>query len=272
MFYNNEFGAPPSYWESYGIDTDKIVHCPFADMEELKFDIPKQLQEIKRDDKVLFFIDSIGNAASKKEVEDALNEKSVADMTRAKQMKSIFRIITPHLTLKDIPMIAINHTYQEQGMFPKTIVSGGTGVMYSADNVFIMGRQKDANGTEIQGWNFVLNIEKSRFVKEKSKINLKITYENGIDIYSGILDLAIECGLLVQSGAWYQLVDLKTGEVNPAKIRKSAVNAAVLDPIIASDKFKEFVSNKYRVSSGKMFKEDSTESEAEEYMESLEDE
>jgi hypothetical protein len=70
-------------------------------------------------------IDSIGNLASKKEVEDAENEKSVADMSRAKSLKSLFRIITPHLTTKNIPCLAVNHIYQEMGLYPKAIVSGG---------------------------------------------------------------------------------------------------------------------------------------------------
>ncbi|MEK9700023.1 MAG: hypothetical protein VW270_29860, partial [Candidatus Poseidoniales archaeon] len=85
-------------------------------------------------DKVIIIIDSIGNLASKKEVEDALDGKSVADMSRAKQMKSLFRMVTPHLTMKDIPMVVVNHTYKEIGMFPKDIVGGGTGSYYSADN------------------------------------------------------------------------------------------------------------------------------------------
>jgi hypothetical protein len=49
----------------------------------------------------------------------------VADMSRAKALKGLFRMATPYLTMKDIPMLAINHTYQEMGLFPKAIVSGG---------------------------------------------------------------------------------------------------------------------------------------------------
>ena len=111
-------------------------------------------------------VDSVGNIASKKEVEDAENMKSVADMTRATALKGLFRMITPMLTLKDIPLLAVNHTYMEQGMFPKAVVSGGTGVMYSADNVWIIGRRQEKTGTEITGYDFVINVEKSRFVKE----------------------------------------------------------------------------------------------------------
>lgn len=125
LFYDSEFGTPQAYFESFGIDMDRVVHTPITNVEELKFDISNQLESIDKKDNVCIIIDSVGNLASKKEVEDALNEKSVADMSRAKALKSLFRIVTPHLNLKDIPLIAVNHTYQEIGLFPKAIVSGG---------------------------------------------------------------------------------------------------------------------------------------------------
>jgi hypothetical protein len=135
ILYDSEFGITPEYIQSFGIDTDRVLHIPIPNIEDLKFDIMGRLDEIGKGDKVFLLIDSIGNLASKKEVEDALNEKSVADMTRAKQLKSLFRMVTPILTMKDIPCIAINHIYMEQGLYPKAIVSGGclvegTGIYY----------------------------------------------------------------------------------------------------------------------------------------------
>jgi len=125
LFYDSEFGTPQSYFDAFGIDTNRVVHTPVTNIEQLKHDISKQLDEITTGDKVIIIIDSIGNLASKKEVEDAMDGKSVADMTRAKQLKSTFRIITPHLTLKDIPLIAINHTYKTMELYSKDIVGGG---------------------------------------------------------------------------------------------------------------------------------------------------
>jgi len=125
LFYDSEFGTPQSYFNSFGIDTDRVLHTPLTDIEQLKFDVMQQLTSLDRDDKLIIIIDSIGNLASKKEVDDALEGKSVADMSRAKQIKSLFRMVTPHLTMKDIPMIVVNHTYKEIGMFPKDIVGGG---------------------------------------------------------------------------------------------------------------------------------------------------
>jgi hypothetical protein len=188
----------------------------------LKFDIMKQLESIDKKDRVVVVIDSIGNLASKKEVEDAMNEKSVADMSRAKQMKSLFRMVTPHLNLKDIPLIAVNHTYKEIGLYPKDIVSGGTGAYYSADAIWIIGRQQEKDGAEIAGYNFVINIEKSRHVREKSKIPIMVTFEGGIMKWSGLLDVAEKGGFIRKPKVgWYEPINPATGEVLSEKLMRA---------------------------------------------------
>ena len=245
LFYDSEFGTPIKYFETFGIDMDRVVHTPLTDIEQLKFDIMQQLQEVNRGDKLMIVLDSIGNLASKKEVDDALDGKSVADMSRAKQVKSLFRMVTPHLNLKDIPMVVVNHTYKEIGMFPKDIVGGGTGSYYSADNIYILGRQQEKDGTEIVGYNFIINVEKSRYVKEKSKIPIAVSFDGGIQKYSGLVDIAIEGGFVSKpSPGWYAKVDQETGEVKE-KVRFDATQTDdFMLPLIKSDKFKDFVNQK----------------------------
>lgn len=259
LFYDSEFGTPQSYFKSYGIPFDSVVHTPITDVEELKFDIMKQLSELSRDDHVMIVIDSIGNVASKKEVEDAMNEKSVADMSRAKQLKSLFRMITPHLTLKDIPAVVINHTYKEIGLYPKDIVSGGTGSYYGADNIWILGRQQEKEGNEIAGYHFVINIEKSRYVKEKSKIPITISYEGGINKWSGLFDIALEGNYIAKTKqGWYALVDRETGEVSDKNMRAGDIvdNKDLWIKMFKETDFSDYITKKYALSSGNMVDDD----------------
>jgi RecA/RadA recombinase len=199
LFYDSEFGSPQSYFDSFGIDTSRVLHTPITDIEQLKHDSMQQLNNIERGDHVMMIVDSVGNLASKKEVDDALEGKSVADMTRAKQLKSLFRMVTPHLNIKDIPMIVVNHTYKEQGLFPKDVVSGGTGIYYSVPTIFIIGRQQEKDGQELVGYNFIINVEKSRYVREKSRIPVEVSFEGGISKWSGLLDVAQEWRLCCQA-------------------------------------------------------------------------
>ena len=204
---------------------------------------------IERGDHLIIVIDSIGNAASKKEVDDALDGKSAADMTRAKAMKSLFRMITPHLTLKDIPMVVVNHTYMEIGMFPKAIVGGGTGSYYSADAIWILGRQQEKDADGISGYHFVINVEKSRYVKEKSKIPITVSHNGGISKWSGLLELALESKHVIKpSIGWYSKVNLETGEVEDKKYRiKYTETKEFWMPVLQTKSFYEFVKNKYSV-------------------------
>ena len=252
LFYDSEFGITPEYIQTNGIDTNRVLHIPIEHLEQLKFDISKRLESIDRDDRVIIFVDSVGNLASKKEVEDALDGKSVADMSRAKVMKSLWRIVTPHLTIKDIPCVAINHTYQTMEMYSKPIMSGGTGGMYSSNKVLFISKAQDKDKTskELLGYDFTINIEKSRLVKEKSKFTFNVKFDGGINKWSGLLDLAIDVGLVVKpSQGWYSKVNQETGEIEDKKYReKETNNREFWKDIISNEKFNIFIEEKYQLS------------------------
>jgi RecA/RadA recombinase len=258
LFYDSEFGTPQSYFDSFGIDTSRVLHTPIMDVEQLKFDIMQQLQNVERSDRLIIVIDSIGNLASKKEVDDAMDGKSVADMSRAKQMKSLWRMVTPYLTMKDIPCVVVNHTYKEIGLYPKDIVGGGTGSYYSADNIFILGRQQEKDGTEVVGYNFIINVEKSRYVKEKSKIPVSVSFDGGLSKWSGLLDIALESGHVIKpSNGWYSKVNMDTGVIEDKKYRiKDTDTKEFWMPMLTDKGFYDYVKNKYSMGQTEMIQSD----------------
>ena len=261
LFYDSEFGTPQSYFESFDVDMDRVIHTPITDVEQLKFDIMQQLDGLDKKDKVCIVIDSIGNLASKKEVEDAMSGKSVADMSRAKQMKSLFRMVTPHLNLKDIPLVAVNHTYKEIGLYPKDIVSGGTGAYYSADAIWIIGRQQEKVDKEIAGYHFIINIEKSRHVREKAKIPVSVTFEGGISKWSGLMDVAEAGGYIVKPKVgWYEAVDPSTGEVLCDKMMRAkeiADNKEFWLMMLEKTDLASFIKEKYTMATKSLLEDDS---------------
>jgi RecA/RadA recombinase len=243
LFYDSEFGSPQQYFKTFGIDVARVLHTPITNVEELKFDLVNQMNNLERGEKVIVVIDSIGNLASKKEVEDAMNEKSVADMSRAKALKGLFRMVTPYLTLKNIPLVAINHSYKTLEMYSKDVMSGGTGIYYSANAVWMLGRQQDKDDDGLNGYHFIINIDKSRFVKEKSKIPISVSFNGGVEKYSGLLEIALEGGFVTKpTVGWYS----KKGETD--KYREAETYTATFwDPVLKSDEFKQFVKDKYTV-------------------------
>lgn len=250
MFYDSEFGSPQSYFKSFNIDMERVFHTPVTNIEKLKFDIMAQLEAIERGDKIIIVIDSIGNLASKKEVEDAIKQNTAADMSRAKAIKGLFRMVTPELALKNIPLITIQHVYQEIGLFPKTIISGGTGILLSANTAWVVGRRQNKVGTEVQGYHFIINVEKSRFIREKSQIPVSVNFDDGINTYSGLLDIAVAFGYVKKpKQGWYQPYDVeKDTPLSQKMYREKETNTSEFwDNIFENTKFAEVVSNHYKL-------------------------
>lgn len=264
IIYDSEFGITPEYLASNDIDLERVIHIPVEHIEELKFDAVNRLNDVQRGDKVFVMIDSLG-LGSKKELEDALGEKSVADMTRAKALRSLLRILTPMLTMKDIPCVAINHTYKTMEMFSKDVVGGGTAPIYFSNQIFIISKSQDSSGTGakkvLHGFNFNIRVEKSRFVREKSKLSFNVNFESGINKWSGMLDLALESGDIVKpKDGKYDLVDPSTGEVLTDKPVSEAGTecAQILGVVMKRPKFREFVKNKFKLGQGLFIQEDTS--------------
>lgn len=260
LFYDSEFGSPKGYFTAAGIDPSRVIHCPVTSLEDLRTDLANQLKEIKRGDKVVIVVDSMGNLASNKEIKDAEDGSEKADMTRAKVGKSLFRIVTPHLRLKDIPMLVVAHTYDTMEMYSKKVVSGGTGIYYAADNLYIVGRQQEKDSQkDLIGFNFTINVEKSRFTKEKSQLNVTVLREGGVMKWSGLFDIALEAGMIIKvNKSNYSVVDPTTGEIDDKTFSRSEVEN---DGKFWRDAFKrgklaETITSMYAVADGELISEE----------------
>lgn len=271
ILYDNEFGSPEEYFQGFDINLDNVWHVPILDIEELKHDLVTQLagavdskgkvvsEGLKRGDKVLIIVDSIGMLASRKEIEDAQKGSSAADMTRAKALKSLARMVTPHLTMKDIPMVVINHVYDDtSGNSRSPILGGGSGMVYACNTIWVIGKEQETEGEGVKkqflGSTFVVNIEKSRFIKDKVKFRIKVLFGKGMYRWSGLFDEAVSGGYITQSGAWCSRVDPKTGEVlNDGKkfYRKDVEHVGDFwKEMFKTTDFAEFIQNKYKLDNG----------------------
>lgn len=215
VFYDSEFGTPPSYLESAGIDIseEKFDHRPVTTVEEFRSDVANLLNDTNYGDKVFICVDSIGMLSSKKELNDAIEGNEAADMTRAKALKSTFRIITPELTKKNIAMLVINHTYTSQDRNAEEIISGGRGTQYAGHTIWTISKRKEKDGDQLEGFTFTINSRFSRYVRELSKFPLKATFDGGIEKYTGLFDLALDLGYIVSPKmGWYKLANTNDDE------------------------------------------------------------
>lgn len=263
LFFDSEFGASMKYFENFGITEElreRIIHLPFENLEALKFEIVKQLDIIERGNKVMIFVDSIGLAASKKEIDDALAEKSSQDMTRAKQLSSIARMITPVLSIKQIPCIVINHVYKTQEMFAKDVVSGGTKLELASQNILLISRAKEKDSdNNVSGYTFTIKIMKSRFAKEETKVPVTVSWDGGIHKWSGLSEIASEFGVIQEirigrsKGYSFTRKDGSELQVKDSEVDK---NDAFWMAVIDESNFRNLIEREYTVSKATLGEEE----------------
>ena len=244
VFYDSEKGTKLPYLTSEGVDLDRVIHIPVKKVEDLKIDMTQKLTHLDGkmgDGHIMFAVDSVGNLSSKKEIEDAEDNKTTADMTRAKALKSWSRIISPLLAFNGIPCVLINHTYETMEKFSKQIMGGGTGIMYAADNVIFVAKvqDKDVTTKEINGYHFDLIVEKSRYVREKSRFPIYVSFAEGISKDAGILDMAVDFNIIEKSGRGFVI----EGE----KIQKKNLPETFIHDLIHCTSFVQHMNDRYRL-------------------------
>ena len=198
IYFESESALTEDLVESRGIDSKRMVVVPVATVQEFRHQsikvIDKYLeQDASKRKPLMFVLDSLGMLSTTKEMEDTADGKETRDMTRSQIVKAAFRVLTLKLGKAKVPMIMTNHTYDVIGsMFPQKEMGGGSGLKYAASNIVYLSKRKEKDGKEIIGNVIHCKNYKSRLTKENAMIDVRLTYDKGLDKYYGLLDLALK--------------------------------------------------------------------------------
>jgi RecA/RadA recombinase len=202
LYFDTEAAITKSLLESRGIDTTRLVVVNVVTVEEFRTKALKAVDiylKTKEEDRkpCIFVLDSLGMLSTSKEINDALNDKEVRDMTKSQLIKGAFRMLTLKLGQAKIPMIVTNHIYQVIGSYvPMQEMGGGSGLKYAASTIIHLGKKKEKDGTEVIGNIIKAKSVKSRLSKENQDVEVRLYYdERGLDRYYGLPQLAAECGI-----------------------------------------------------------------------------
>jgi RecA/RadA recombinase len=200
LYIDTEFAIEMQNLQNYGLDTskEKFKLIRTNVVEDIKIFLTRLLDDIKlkMDDgftppKIMIILDSIGNMASRKEVEDAKEGKEKADMTRAKALASLFRIISADLGYISIPFIVTNHTYKTLDLFPQDVMKGGNGLFYAASTIVFLSKAQLKTGDEDEldlnssGIIVTAKAKKNRLAKPK-KVKFEIDFKDGCNQFVGL--------------------------------------------------------------------------------------
>ena len=177
FYFDSEAAATPDLFRERGLDPNRVWHFPIDTIEEFRTQMIRILDNLlktpEKDRKpLLVILDSLGMLASQKELDDALSDKQVRDMTKSQMIKSVFRIITSKLGKLKIPMIVTNHTYKTMNPYgDPTDMGGGSGLKYAASTIMTLTKSKEKDSSkEIIGNIIKVKTYKSRLTKEAHKL------------------------------------------------------------------------------------------------------
>ena len=197
VYFESESAITKQMVVDRGIDSKRMVIMPVTTVQEFRTQALKVLDTYLLQDeserKPLFLcLDSLGMLSTTKEVEDTADCKETRDMTRAQVLKAAFRVLTLKLGRAKVPMVVTNHTYDVVGsMFPQKEMGGGSGLKYAASSIIYLSKKKEKDGTEVIGNIIHCKNHKSRLTVENKMVDVRLTYDKGLDRYYGLLDLAL---------------------------------------------------------------------------------
>ena len=213
IFFESESAITKEIIEERGIDSSRMVVMPVTTVQEFRHQSLTVLEKYSQQDAkekkpLLLVLDSLGMLSTTKEIEDTQDGKETKDMTRAQIVKAAFRVLTLKLGKAKVPLIITNHTYDVIGsMFPQKEMGGGSGLKYAASSIVYLSKRKEKDGTEIIGNIIHCKNYKSRLTKENKVVDVRLTYDKGLDRYYGLLDLALKHNIFKQVSTRIELPD-----------------------------------------------------------------
>ena len=216
LYFESESAITQQMVIDRGIDPQRMVIIPVTTVQEFRTQAIKVLDSYlaknEADRKpIMLCLDSLGMLSTTKEVEDTSDGKETRDMTRAQVLKAAFRVLTLKLGRAKVPMVVTNHTYDSMGsMFPTKEMGGGSGLKYAASSIIFLSKKKDKDGTEVVGNIVHCKNHKSRLTIENKMVDVRLSYDKGLDRYYGLLELAIKYGVFKQVSTRIELPDGKT--------------------------------------------------------------
>jgi RecA/RadA recombinase len=208
LYFESESALTKDMIESRGIDSQRMIILPVTTIQEFTHQAVKVVENHTEDKPLMMCLDSLGMLSTTKEVGDISEGKETKDMTRAQLVKGCFRVLTLKLGKAGIPLLVTNHTYKQVGtMFPTDVMGGGSGLQYAASTIIFLSKRKEKEGTDVVGNVIHCKNFKSRLTKENKRVDVLLRYDQGLNRYYGLLELAEKYDIIKKVSTRYEMPD-----------------------------------------------------------------
>lgn len=203
-----------------GVDTDEMILLkPMSQTAEQIFEM--LLQMIDTDEVGLLVIDSLGVMLSAQAYEKTVEEKTYGGIASA---LTLFSKKAELLCTKyNCTLIGINQMREDMSGYGQQITTGGKGWKHNCSLrlMFRKGDYIDSNNNSIKrsstspaGNLIEVAIAKTKVCRpDRRNGYYTLNYTSGVDVLSDTVELACYYDIIQKAGAWYSIIDIKTGEM-----------------------------------------------------------
>ena len=224
FYFDTEAAVTKEMMSTRGIDTKRVIISEPETIQKFRHTAIQIIDNYAKSNEkdrppMMMVLDSLGQLSSTKELEDTTAGSETRDMTKAATLKATFRVLNLKLAKVNVPLLITNHVYDVVGSYiPTKEMAGGSGLKYAASTICFLTKKKEKDGTDIIGNIIKVKMAKSRFTKENKVVEVRLTYDKGLDRYYGLLDLAEKYNIIKKVSTRYELP-------GGAKVFGKAINA-----------------------------------------------
>jgi recombination protein RecA len=224
VLIDTENAVSREFLEAIGVDTTKLLYVAAETVEqcfEYTETIIEKVRTSSKDKYVTIVVDSVAAASTEKEMEADYGKDGYAT-DKAIIISKAMRKITNLIGRQKITLVFTNQLRQKMNAMPFSdpwTTSGGKAIAFHASvrlRLKSMGtiKAKDGSGNErIVGIKVRCQVVKNRMGPPLRSADFDIFFDRGIDNYGAWLGSMKENAIVKQSGAWYEYIDIDSGEV-----------------------------------------------------------
>lgn len=221
VYIDNEETFDEEWARTIGVDTSKIRLIQPEGANDLQI-FQMVLDIVKTNEVGLIIVDSLATLVPQQIAEESMEKMQMGGI--AKSLAVFLNKIVPLLKKHECTLLLLNQVRDSLDPFKTFSIPCGRALEHHSSIilVFQQGKFFDINGKQLSSMavnpygNYVnAHLYKTKTCRPDRRLGFyTLVYTKGIEAVNDTVDCAIEFGLINQRGAWFDIIDLETGEVS----------------------------------------------------------